>query len=75
MGLPSGAGMVVSTTCFELIWIGKDVRPKLEPRILIENPEKSYHADFRTTGSRGGAESDEKQNRLFGQSSGKNHLF
>ena len=26
----------------ELTWIGKDNRPKLEPRILIENPEKSY---------------------------------
>jgi adenine-specific DNA-methyltransferase len=28
----------------ELTWIGKDARPKLEPRILIEAPEKSYHA-------------------------------
>ena len=26
----------------ELTWIGKDNRPKLEPRILIEDPEKSY---------------------------------
>ena len=26
----------------ELTWIGKDDRPKLEPRILIEEPEKSY---------------------------------
>ena len=32
----------------ELTWIGKDIRPKLEPRILIEDPEKSYHAGFRT---------------------------
>ncbi|MHB1767415.1 MAG: hypothetical protein ACYCUV_06140 [Phycisphaerae bacterium] len=31
----------------ELTWIGKDVRPKLEPRILIEDPAKSYHAGFR----------------------------
>ena len=31
----------------ELTWIGKENRPKLEPRILIENPEKSYHADQR----------------------------
>ncbi len=31
----------------ELTWIGKDIRPKLEPRILIEDPEKSYHAGFR----------------------------
>ncbi len=28
----------------ELTWIGKDERPKLEPRILIEDPELSYHA-------------------------------
>lgn len=28
----------------ELTWIGKDNRPKLEPRILIEDPDKSYHA-------------------------------
>ncbi len=26
----------------ELTWIGKDKRPNLEPRILIEDPEKSY---------------------------------
>ncbi len=27
-----------------MTWIGKDERPKLEPRILIEDPAKSYHA-------------------------------
>ncbi len=26
----------------ELTWIGKDVQPRLEPRILIEDPERSY---------------------------------
>lgn len=26
----------------ELTWIGKNIKPKLEPRILIEDPEKSY---------------------------------
>lgn len=26
----------------ELTWIGKDEQPKLEPRILIEDPEKSF---------------------------------
>ena len=26
----------------ELTWIGKDNQPKLEPRILIEDPERSY---------------------------------
>lgn len=33
----------------ELTWIGKDQRPKLEPRILIEDPEKSYHAPQRVS--------------------------
>ena len=28
----------------ELTWVGKDDRPRLEPRILIEDLEKSYHA-------------------------------
>lgn len=31
-------------TKLELTWIGKDKRPKLEPRILLEDPELSYHA-------------------------------
>ena len=33
----------------ELTWIGKDVRPKLEPRILIEKPELSFHAEARVS--------------------------
>jgi adenine-specific DNA-methyltransferase len=33
----------------ELTWIGKDKRPKLEPRILLEDPDKSYHAKHRVT--------------------------
>jgi len=33
----------------ELNWIGKEKRPKLEPRILLEDPEKSYHADARVS--------------------------
>ena len=33
----------------ELTWIGKENRPKLEPRILLEDPEKSYHAKHRMT--------------------------
>ena len=28
----------------ELTWIGKEIRPRLEPRILLEDSEKSYHA-------------------------------
>lgn len=33
----------------ELTWIGKENRPKLEPRILLEEPEKSYHASHRVS--------------------------
>jgi adenine-specific DNA-methyltransferase len=33
----------------ELTWIGKENRPRLEPRILLEDPEKSYHAKQRIT--------------------------
>ena len=33
----------------ELTWIGKENRPKLEPRILLEEPERSYHAKHRVT--------------------------
>lgn len=43
----------------ELTWIGKDIRPKLEPRILLEDPEKSYHAAHRMS------ENDIFDNRLI----------
>jgi hypothetical protein len=33
----------------ELTWVGKDNRPRLEPRILIEDPAKSYHAATRVS--------------------------
>lgn len=33
----------------ELTWIGKENRPKLEPRILLEDREKSHHAPHRFT--------------------------
>lgn len=33
----------------ELTWIGKENRPRLEPRILLEDPAKSYHAPHRVT--------------------------
>lgn len=36
-------------TKLELTWIGKEDRPRLEPRILLEDPEKSYHAAARVT--------------------------
>lgn len=31
----------------ELTWVGKENRPRLEPRILMEDVEKSYHAPTR----------------------------
>jgi adenine-specific DNA-methyltransferase len=43
----------------ELTWIGKENRPRLEPRILLEDPEKSYHAPHRVT------ENDQFDNRLI----------
>ena len=33
----------------ELTWIGKENRPKLEPRILLEDSAKLYHAAHRMT--------------------------
>ena len=33
----------------ELTWIGKENRPRLEPRILLEDPAMSYHAKHRVT--------------------------
>jgi adenine-specific DNA-methyltransferase len=46
-------------TKLELTWIGKDVRPKLEPRILLIDPDKSYHSKYRMS------ESDIFENRLI----------
>jgi adenine-specific DNA-methyltransferase len=43
----------------ELTWIGKETRPKLEPRILLEDPERSYHGAQRVT------ENDIFDNRLI----------
>ena len=43
----------------ELTWIGKDARQKLEPRILLEDPTKSYHAKHRVS------EADIFDNRLI----------
>jgi Adenine specific DNA methylase Mod len=34
----------------ELRWIGKEHRPRLEPRILIEDPSLSYHGKTRRAG-------------------------
>jgi len=43
----------------ELTWIGKENRPRLEPRILLEDPAKSYHAPHRVS------ENDIFDNRLI----------
>ena len=39
----------MSKTKLELTWIGKNERKKLEPRILLEDPSKSYHASQKFT--------------------------
>jgi len=46
-------------TKLELTWIGKDQRPRLEPRVLVEDPARSYHADKKVT------ENDQFDNRLI----------
>lgn len=46
-------------TKLELTWIGKENRPKLEPRILLEESEKFYHAKHGVT------ENDIFDNRLI----------
>jgi adenine-specific DNA-methyltransferase len=37
-------------TRLELTWIGKDERPRLEPRILVEDASKSHHAATKREG-------------------------
>lgn len=39
--------MVKENQKLELTWIGKETRPRLEPRILLEDDSKSYHAKHR----------------------------
>ncbi len=39
----------MSKTKLELTWIEKENSPRLEPRILLEDPSKSYHAAGRVT--------------------------
>lgn len=43
----------------ELTWVGKDVRPRLEPRVLVEDASLSYHAAERV------ADQDIFDNRLI----------
>jgi adenine-specific DNA-methyltransferase len=51
--------MSKSSTKLELTWIGKENRSKLEPRILIEDLARSYHAAHRLS------EKDVFDNRLI----------
>ena len=53
-------------TKLELTWIGKENRPKLEPRILVEAPAKSYHAKFRTRANRHDAKGRTEKENLGG---------
>lgn len=39
--------MAIRKPRLELTWIGKEKQPKLEPRILLEDPAKSHHAPLR----------------------------
>ena len=50
----------MTRTCkLELTWIGKEDKPRLEPRILLEDATKSYHAGTRVS------ENDIFENRLI----------
>lgn len=44
--MPGGAYQAPPTEArrarLELVWVGKDVRPRLEPRILIADPARSH---------------------------------
>lgn len=42
--------MMMKKAKLELTWPGKEDRPKLEPRILIDHPNESYHAATRREG-------------------------
>ena len=43
------SGRVMSKQKLELVWVGKEKRARLEPRILIEDSAKSYHAAKRVS--------------------------
>ncbi len=49
----------MTTSKLELTWIGKEKRPRLEPRILLEDTTLSYHAGQRVTAE------DRFENRLI----------
>lgn len=41
--------MATQRSKLELTWIGNENRPRLESRILLEDPEKSYHTKSRVS--------------------------
>jgi adenine-specific DNA-methyltransferase len=51
--------MATNKNRLELSWLGKDTRPRLEPRLLIHDADRSYHA------SRQVSENDLFDNRLI----------
>lgn len=53
------AAYMAKQTKLELTWIGKESRPKLESRILLEDSGKTYHAPHRV------GENDLFDNRLI----------
>ena len=50
---------MIKKSKLELTWIGKENRPRLEPRILLEEPAKSLHAAHRVS------DKDRFDNRLI----------
>jgi adenine-specific DNA-methyltransferase len=50
---------IMSKQKLELTWVGKEKRPRIEPRILLEDPALSFHAKHRVT------ENDLFDNRLI----------
>jgi len=49
MTMPAATMAMSNKQKLELMWIGKENRPRLEPRILLQDLEKSYHAPHRVT--------------------------
>lgn len=47
--MATSSSMAANKQKLELTWIGKENRAKLEPRILLEDAEKSHHAPHRVT--------------------------
>jgi len=54
-----GIAVANQRTKLELTWIGKEQRPRLEPRVLLEDAGRSYHAQRRVS------EGDVFDNRLI----------